>query len=64
MWHYSEKGAGRPLILLHGIGMSHVAWNAVTSYLSSARRVIAFDIAGFGLLIPVFGMIPFLRTTL
>jgi pimeloyl-ACP methyl ester carboxylesterase len=49
LWHYSEKGSGRPLILLHGIGMSHVAWNAVTPYLCATRRVIAFDIAGFGL---------------
>lgn len=29
--------------------MSHAAWNAVTPGLSSTRRVIAFDIAGFGL---------------
>ena len=28
--------------------MSHLAWNAVTPYLCSTRRVIAFDIAGFG----------------
>jgi len=48
VWHYCETGSGRPLILLHGIGMSHAAWNAVTPYLSSARRVIAFDTAGFG----------------
>jgi pimeloyl-ACP methyl ester carboxylesterase len=48
LWHYCEEGSGRPLILLHGIGMSHIAWNAVTPYLRSARRVIAFDIAGFG----------------
>ncbi len=48
LWHYNEIGSGRPLILLHGIGMSHAAWNAVTPYLCSRRRVIAFDIAGFG----------------
>jgi pimeloyl-ACP methyl ester carboxylesterase len=48
LWHYTENGSGRPLILLHGIGMSHAAWNAVTPYLCSTRRVIAFDIAGFG----------------
>jgi pimeloyl-ACP methyl ester carboxylesterase len=48
LWHYTENGFGRPLILLHGIGMSHAAWNAVTPYLYSTRRVIAFDIAGFG----------------
>ena len=48
MWNYIEAGLGRPLILLHGIGMSHTAWNAVTPYLCATRRVIAFDIAGFG----------------
>ena len=48
MWHYLETGSGRPLVLLHGLGMSHAVWNAVTPHLSSTRRVIAFDIAGFG----------------
>lgn len=48
MWHYSEVGSGRPLILLHGIGMSHSAWNPVVPLLSGERRTIAFDIAGFG----------------
>ncbi|WP_420467642.1 alpha/beta fold hydrolase [Panacagrimonas sp.] len=48
-WHHAEQGTGRPLILLHGIGMSHVAWRPVMTLLASAeRRVIAFDIAGFG----------------
>ena len=49
MWHYSETGSGRPLILLHGIGMSHVVWSAVIPNLAPTRRLIAFDIAGFGL---------------
>jgi pimeloyl-ACP methyl ester carboxylesterase len=48
LWYYRETGSGRSLILLHGIGMSHAAWNAVTPHLGSTRRVIAFDIAGFG----------------
>jgi pimeloyl-ACP methyl ester carboxylesterase len=47
-WHYKATGSGPLLILLHGIGMSHAAWNAVTPFLSATRRVIAFDIAGFG----------------
>jgi pimeloyl-ACP methyl ester carboxylesterase len=47
LWHYRQTGAGRPLILLHGIGMSHAAWSAVTPHLQS-RHVTAFDIAGFG----------------
>ena len=33
--------------------MSHVVWNAVTPHLAAARRVIAFDIAGFGLTPPL-----------
>jgi len=33
--------------------MSHAAWNPVTPYLGVARRVIAFDIAGFGLTPPL-----------
>ena len=53
MWHYIESGAGRPLVLLHGIGMSGSAWNSVTPYLSAFRRVIVFDIAGFGLTPPL-----------
>jgi pimeloyl-ACP methyl ester carboxylesterase len=46
MWHYCETGSGPPLILLHGIGMSHAAWSAVIPRLRPMRRVIAFDIAG------------------
>ena len=52
-WHYIETGSGEALILLHGIGMSHAAWKPVTPYLQLTRRVIAFDIAGFGLTPPL-----------
>jgi pimeloyl-ACP methyl ester carboxylesterase len=52
-WHYREWGQGPTLILLHGIGMSHTAWNPVIPELSSARRIIAFDIPGFGLTPPL-----------
>ena len=48
-WHYQDVGHGRPLILLHGIGMSHVAWKNVIQNLANERRVLAFDIAGFGI---------------
>lgn len=47
-WHYNDVGQGRPLILLHGIGMSNVAWKRVVPILAKERRVLAFDIAGFG----------------
>ena len=47
-WHHVDAGSGRPLILLHGIGMSHAAWSPVLALLAEERRVIAFDVAGFG----------------
>ena len=53
LWHFRATGSGRPLILLHGIGMSHAVWSPVTPYLCTSRRVIAFDIAGFGLTPPL-----------
>ena len=57
-WHYRESGNGPVLILLHGIGMSHAVWNPVIPELSSVRRVIAFDIPGFGLTPPLSNRIP------
>ena len=48
MWNHVEYGEGRPLVLLHGFGMSHKAWKAVIPLLAPTRRVIAFDTAGFG----------------
>lgn len=47
-WHHIEAGSGRPLILLHGIGMSSRAWNPLMNLLAAERRVIAFDLPGFG----------------
>ena len=49
VWHHSApQGAGRDLILLHGIGMSAAAWSPVLAGLAAERRVIAFDLPGFG----------------
>lgn len=47
-WHHTDEGRGRPLVLLHGIGMSSRAWLPVIANLSAQRRVLAFDVAGFG----------------
>ena len=58
MWHYTETGSGRPLVLLHGIGMSGSVWNSVTPYVSATRRVVAFDIAGFGRTPPLPRTVP------
>lgn len=52
-WHHVEMGQGRPLVLLHGIGMSHAAWSPVMPLLARERRVIAFDLAGFGKTVPL-----------
>lgn len=52
-WHYEDVGHGPPLILLHGIGMSHFAWKSIINNLANERRVLAFDIAGFGITPPV-----------
>ena len=52
-WHYKDVGHGPPLILLHGIGMSHFAWKPIINNLVNERRVLAFDIAGFGITPPV-----------
>ncbi|WP_211091293.1 alpha/beta fold hydrolase [Pseudothauera rhizosphaerae] len=50
------------MILLHGIGMSHAAWNPVIPLLAAERQVIAFDTAGFGDTPPLpDGVVPTVR---
>jgi pimeloyl-ACP methyl ester carboxylesterase len=46
--HYQEKGAGEPLVLLHGNLASTFAWKEVFDPLSLQFRVIAVDLKGFG----------------
>lgn len=48
--HYVEKGAGDPLILVHGFApiSSWKVWNANIRALSTQRRVIAVDLPGYG----------------
>lgn len=47
-WHRIERGVGRPLVLLHGGGASAMTWLPVLDRLAAHRRVIAFDMPGFG----------------
>ena len=47
-WHRIDRGTGRPLVLLHGGGASASTWLPVIERLAETRRVIAFDIPGFG----------------
>ncbi|UQX00104.1 alpha/beta fold hydrolase [Streptomyces sp. RerS4] len=45
---YERKGAGEPLLLLHGIGHHLQAWHPVTDILAAEFDVIAVDLPGFG----------------
>lgn len=46
---YVATGQGdRPCVLLHGIGNTWRFWTAVLPDLAKGRRVIAFDVPGFG----------------
>ncbi|MCX3063288.1 alpha/beta fold hydrolase [Streptomyces beihaiensis] len=45
---YERRGAGEPLVLLHGIGHHWQAWEPVLPILAAEREVIAVDLPGFG----------------
>ncbi|BCB87222.1 alpha/beta fold hydrolase [Phytohabitans suffuscus] len=45
---YERRGAGTPLVLLHGIGHHWRAWLPVLDRLAEAHDVIAVDLPGFG----------------
>ncbi|MFI9209727.1 alpha/beta fold hydrolase [Streptomyces sp. NPDC053253] len=45
---YARRGAGEPLLLLHGIGHHWQAWEPVLDVLAADREVIAVDLPGFG----------------
>jgi pimeloyl-ACP methyl ester carboxylesterase len=44
--------AAAPLVLVHGLGGSHLNWVQVAPALAAGRRVLAVDLAGFGLTPP------------
>jgi pimeloyl-ACP methyl ester carboxylesterase len=45
---FERRGAGPPLVLLHGIGHRWQAWEPVLGRLAEERDVIALDLPGFG----------------
>jgi pimeloyl-ACP methyl ester carboxylesterase len=53
--HYIRRGAGRPLLLLHGIGGNWRSWQTILDELAIARDVIAVDLPGFGATPPLVG---------
>lgn len=46
--HVVEQGAGRPIVLLHGVLLQWSVWSAVFALMSSRSRVIAWDMRGHG----------------
>ena len=55
MMHYVRRGAGKPLLLIHGIGSSHHSWDRIIDALTAERDVIAVDLPGFGATPPLVG---------
>jgi pimeloyl-ACP methyl ester carboxylesterase len=45
---YIDRGAGQPVVLLHGFPLDHTMWSAQIDALSARYRVIAPDLRGFG----------------
>ena len=45
---YVEKGSGKPIILLHGLGANISRWNLTLEALAKHYWVIAYDHPGFG----------------
>ncbi len=43
-----ERGSGRTLLLIHGLGGSWRSWATILDALSAARKVIAVDLPGHG----------------
>ncbi|HEX2933734.1 MAG TPA: alpha/beta hydrolase [Bacteroidales bacterium] len=46
--NYSDKGSGKPIVLLHGYLETHEIWDGFADELSKSFRVIAIDIPGHG----------------
>ncbi|WP_055500273.1 alpha/beta fold hydrolase [Streptomyces albus] len=45
---YARRGAGEPMLLLHGVGHHWQAWEPVLTVLAGSYDVIALDLPGFG----------------
>ena len=47
--HYTDRGAGRPVVLIHGYPLSGASWEKQEDRLLEAgHRVITYDRRGFG----------------
>jgi pimeloyl-ACP methyl ester carboxylesterase len=50
LYYYAagSRGAGEPIVLLHGFPTSSHLWNAVVPLLPAGHRVVVLDLLGFG----------------
>jgi len=46
--NYHERGAGRPMVLLHGLGGAAYSWRYVGDFFAKSYRVMSLDLKGFG----------------
>lgn len=46
--HHIQRGAGKPLLLIHGLGGSWRSWQTILDSLAAEREVIAVDLPGHG----------------
>ena len=47
--HYEERGAGRPLVFLHGFGANTHTWKHLIPRFADHYKTISLDLKGFGL---------------
>lgn len=53
--HHVRRGAGKPLLLVHGLGGSWRSWNTILDGLAAEREVVAVDLPGHGQTSPLVG---------
>lgn len=53
--HHVRRGAGSPLLLVHGLGAGLHSWDPIIDTLAAHREVIAVDLPGFGQSDPLNG---------
>ena len=46
--NFLRSGAGKPLLLIHGLGGSARSWSTIWEPLAARHDVIAVDLPGFG----------------
>ena len=55
--HFVRMGAGKPLLLIHGLGGSWRSWEPILARLQASRDVVAIDLPGFGTTPPLTGTV-------